>query len=86
MASSGLKFEADILDSFPNATFKVKYYHPEIDRTTRKETGNMLTGEALCGISGKIRLNQIKICPGDRVLIELGESDLTKGRIVRRLS
>jgi translation initiation factor IF-1 len=85
VANSGLRFEADVLDAFPNATFKVKYYYPEIDRVTRKETGKLLEREALCGISGKMRLHQIKVCPGDRVTVELGETDLTKGRIVHRL-
>lgn len=35
--------------------------------------------------SGKIRLNHIKVLPGDRVLVELSPYDLSKGRILRRM-
>lgn len=38
----------------------------------------------LCHISGKLRLNFIKILPGDKVTVELSPYDLTKGRIVYR--
>ena len=39
----------------------------------------------LCHISGKIRVNNIRIMPGDRVKVEMSPYDLTKGRIVTRL-
>ena len=41
--------------------------------------------EILCHISGKIRINNIRIMPGDRVKVEMSPYDLTKGRIVLRL-
>lgn len=41
--------------------------------------------EILCHISGKIRINNIRIMPGDKVKIEMSPYDLTKGRIVLRL-
>lgn len=41
--------------------------------------------EILCHISGKIRINNIRIMPGDKVKIEMSPYDLTKGRIVTRL-
>jgi translation initiation factor IF-1 len=40
--------------------------------------------EVLAHISGKIRLNYIKVLPGDRVLVELSPYDLTRGRITYR--
>ncbi|MCK5466057.1 translation initiation factor IF-1 [Candidatus Parcubacteria bacterium] len=40
--------------------------------------------ELLAHISGKMRMNYIKILPGDKVIIEMSPYDLTKGRIVRR--
>lgn len=40
--------------------------------------------EVLCHISGKIRMNNIRIMPGDRVKIEMSPYDLTKGRISYR--
>ena len=39
----------------------------------------------LCHISGKIRINNIRIMPGDKVKVEMSPYDLTKGRIVTRL-
>ena len=41
--------------------------------------------EILCHISGKIRINNIRIMTGDRVKVEMSPYDLTKGRIVLRL-
>ncbi len=53
----------------PNAMFKV----------------NLANGhEVLAHISGKMRLNYIKIVPGDRVLVELSPYDLNRGRITYR--
>jgi len=62
--------EGEILESLPNATFKVAL-----------QNGT----EILAHVSGKIRLNYIKILPGDKVTVELSPYDLTKGRITRRL-
>lgn len=41
--------------------------------------------ELLCHISGKIRINNIRIMPGDNVRVEMSPYDLTKGRIVTRM-
>ena len=44
-------------------------------------------GQAVLGyVSGKIRKNRIKILPGDRVTVELSPYDLSKGRIIKRLT
>jgi len=53
----------------PNATFQVKL-----------ENGHII----LAHISGKLRMNFIRIIPGDKVLVEMSPYDLTKGRIVWR--
>ena len=58
-----------VLEAQPNAMFKVKL-----------ENGF----EVLAHISGKIRLNFIRILPGDRVKVELSPYDLTRGRITWR--
>jgi len=62
--------EGEILEALPNATFKVAL-----------QNGT----EILAHVSGKIRMNYIKILPGDKVTVELSPYDLTKGRITRRL-
>ena len=41
--------------------------------------------EIICHISGKIRINNIRIMPGDKVKVEMSPYDLMKGRIVTRL-
>ena len=56
-------------DTLPNAMFKVKL-----------ENGL----EILAHVSGKIRMNYIRILPGDRVTVELSPYDLTRGRITFR--
>ena len=58
--------EGIVSESLPNTMFKVKL-----------ENGH----EVLAHISGKLRMNYIKILPGDKVKLELSPYDLTKGRI-----
>jgi translation initiation factor IF-1 len=65
-----IEFEGTILESLPNAMFKVEL-----------ENGH----QVLAHISGKIRKNFIRILPGDKVKVELTPYDLTKGRITYRL-
>jgi len=64
-----LEVDGIVTDSLPNATFKVKL-----------DTGH----ELLCHISGKIRMNYIRIIPGDKVKVELNPYSLDKGRITYR--
>lgn len=56
-------------ESLPNAMFRVELPN---------------THEVLAHISGKMRMHYIKILPGDRVLVELSEYDLTRGRVTYR--
>lgn len=64
-----IEVEGTILESLPNAMFQVKL-----------ENGHVI----LAHISGKIRMNFIKILPGDRVTVELTPYDLKRGRITYR--
>lgn len=64
-----IQVEGSVTEVLPGTKFKV-----EID------DGH----ELLAHISGKMRMNYIKILPGDKVIIEMSPYDLTKGRIVRR--
>ena len=70
MAKDVIEIEGKILESMPNAMFRVEL-----------ENGH----EILAHISGKIRKNFIIILPGDRVKVEMTPYDLTKGRITFRL-
>ena len=64
-----IEFEGIVVEALPNATFKVKLPNEHI-----------ITAH----ISGKLRMNFIKILPGDKVKLELSPYDLTRGRITWR--
>ena len=61
-----IEVEGVVAEALPNAIFKVEL-----------ENGH----QVLAHISGKLRMNYIKILPGDRVKLELSPYDLTRGRI-----
>ncbi|MDD6302351.1 MAG: translation initiation factor IF-1 [Bacillales bacterium] len=64
-----IEVEAVVVETLPNAMFNVKL-----------ENGVVI----LAHVSGKIRMNYIRILPGDRVKIEISPYDLTRGRITFR--
>jgi len=66
-----IRVEATVREALPNATFRV----------VLDNTGHVV----LAHISGKIRMNFIRILPGDRVTLEMSPYDLSRGRIVHRL-
>lgn len=61
-----IELEGEVLEALPNATFKVVL-----------PNGHTI----LAHLSGKMRMNHIRIIPGDKVTVELSPYDLTKGRI-----
>ena len=61
-----IEVEGTVVDAMPNATFKVKLAN-----------GHVINAH----ISGKLRMNYIRILPGDKVTVEMSTYDLTKGRI-----
>jgi translation initiation factor IF-1 len=71
MAHKGsFEVEGKVVENLPNTLFRVEI-----------EGGNIV----LCHLSGRLRMNFIKILPGDMVRIEMTPYDRTKGRIVRRI-
>jgi len=64
-----IEIEGSVVDAIPNATFKVELPNGHV---------------VLAHISGKLRMNFIRILPGDKVKLEMSPYDLTKGRIVWR--
>ncbi|NPA42376.1 MAG: translation initiation factor IF-1 [Aquificae bacterium] len=66
----GIVMEGEVVEALPNGMFRVQL-----------ESGH----EVLAHISGKMRINFIRILPGDKVRVELSPYDLTRGRIVYRL-
>ena len=64
-----IEVEGTVIEALPNTNFKVEL-----------ENGHQI----LAHISGKLRMNYIKILPGDKVKVELSPYDLTRGRITWR--
>lgn len=64
-----IEVEGVVVESMPNAMFKVELENNH---------------QILAHISGKLRMNFIRILPGDKVTVEMSPYDLTKGRITWR--
>lgn len=64
-----IELEGVVTEALPNATFKVELANKHV---------------ILANISGKLRMNYIRIVPGDKVTVEMSPYDLTKGRITWR--
>lgn len=64
-----IRVEGIVKETLPNAMFRVEI-----------EGGHLVLGH----VSGKMRMNYIRILPGDRVALELSPYDLSRGRIVLR--
>lgn len=69
MAKDVIKQDGIVNESLGNAKFRVQL-----------ENGHVI----LCHIAGKMRMNYIRILPGDRVAVEMSPYDLTRGRITYR--
>ena len=67
--SDVIEVEATVLETLPNAMFKVELQNGAV---------------ILAHVSGKIRMNYIRILPGDKVTVEISPYDLTRGRITFR--
>ena len=64
-----IELEGTVVEKLPNAMFRVKLENDH---------------EVLAHISGKLRMNFIKILPGDKIRVEMSPYDLSKGRIIWR--
>lgn len=65
-----IELEGIVVETLPGATFRVQISSGQI---------------ILAHIAGKLRVNKIRILPGDRVIVEVTPYDLTRGRVTRRL-
>ncbi len=64
-----ISIEGTVIEALPNASFRVELENKHV---------------VLAHVSGKMRMNFIRILPGDRVTVELSPYDLTRGRITYR--
>lgn len=71
MSKSQIEFNGEVLEALPNALFMVEL-----------ENGTQIKAH----LAGKMRVHYIRITPGDWVTVDMSPYDLTKGRIIRRLS
>src|SRR3989338_2658700 len=69
-SKSVIELEGIVKENLPGATFRVQI-----------ASGALI----LAHIAGKLRVNKIRILPGDRVIVEVTPYDLTRGRVIRRL-
>ena len=67
--SDTIEVEGSVVEPLPNAMFRVELTNGH---------------QVLAHISGKMRMHYIRILPGDKVLVELGPYDLSRGRIIYR--
>ena len=65
-----IEIEGVVTEALPNAMFRVELTNKHV---------------VLAHISGKMRMNFIRVVPGDKVLVELSPYDLKRGRITRRV-
>ncbi len=65
-----LRHEGQVIEALPSATFRVKLDNDK---------------EVLAHLSGRLRMNYIRILTGDRIIVELSPYDEKRGRIIRRL-
>ncbi|MBI4202866.1 MAG: translation initiation factor IF-1 [Chloroflexi bacterium] len=64
-----IEVEGTVVEALPNAVFRVELANGH---------------QVLAHVSGKMRMNFIRVLPGDRVLVELSPYDLTRGRVTFR--
>ena len=67
--ADNIELQGTVVEALPNATFKVEL-----------QNGHIISAH----ISGKLRMNYIRILPGDKVTVEMSPYDLTRGRITWR--
>ena len=65
-----VQVEGTVVESLPNAMFRVELTNQHL---------------VMAHVSGKMRMNFIRILPGDKVMLELSPYDLTRGRIIYRV-
>ena len=76
MPEDNIEITGKVLESLPNTQFRV-----EVGKTAPEGLAGQVI---LCHVAGKMRMNYIRILPGDKVRVHISPYDLTKGRIVYR--
>jgi translation initiation factor IF-1 len=69
--------EGVVIENLPNTMFRVK-----LDTSSEQ---SLIEKIVLCTIAGRMRLNYVRLLPGDRVRCEISSLDVTRGRIVYKI-
>ncbi len=69
-SKEAIELDGKVVETLPNALFRVQL-----------DSGQII----LAHIAGKLRVNKIRVLPGDRVIVAVTPYDLSRGRIIRRL-
>jgi len=72
-----IEVEGEVTEALPNTMFRVAMAAGQLPNINEQKI-------VLCHLSGKMRINYVRILPGDRVRVEMTPYDLTKGRITFR--
>lgn len=77
--SNALVFEVSgvVVENLPNTMFRVK--------VTSGEQAGLTDKVLMCTLAGKMRINWVRLLPGDKVALEVPQLDITKGRIVFKI-
>lgn len=77
--SNSSVFEASgvVVENLPNTTFRVKI--------TQAQQAEVVDKLVLCTLSGKMRINWVRLLPGDKVKCDISTIDVTKGRVTYKL-
>lgn len=73
-----IEVEGEVVEALPNTMFRVKVAVGQIPNVNEDKI-------VLCHLSGRMRINYVRILPGDKVKLEMTPYDLTKARITYRL-
>ena len=72
-----IEIEGEVTEALPNTMFRVTIAAGQLPNVSEQKI-------VLCHLSGKMRINYVRILPGDKVRVEMTPYDLTKGRITFR--
>lgn len=72
-----IEVEGEVTEALPNTMFRVAVAQGQLPNISEQKI-------VLCHLSGKMRINYVRILPGDKVRVEMTPYDLTKGRITFR--
>lgn len=78
MSQGMLISEGVVVENLPNTTFRVQI-------NTCRDRAELVGQTVLCHLAGKMRMNWVRLLPGDKVRLEISPLDVSKGRVIFKL-